>query len=86
MVNFALQPRTWVSRGARTECETPVETDAEGHLSRRIAVASIVYFWIFYFVINTIRMGESPVRSSTAISQGQIFIRTAKNLYCIGKS
>ncbi len=37
-------------------------------------------------VLATIRMGESPVRSSIAISQGQIFIRTAKNLYCIGKS
>jgi two-component sensor histidine kinase len=57
MVNFALQPRSWVSSGARTESEAPVETAAaEGHLSRRIAVASIVYFWIFYFVINTIRM------------------------------
>jgi outer membrane protein assembly factor BamB len=37
-------------------------------------------------ILSTIRMGESPVRSSIAVSQGQIFIRTAKNLYCIGKS
>jgi outer membrane protein assembly factor BamB len=36
-------------------------------------------------VLATIRMGESPARSSIAISHGQLFIRTAKNLYCVGK-
>jgi outer membrane protein assembly factor BamB len=36
-------------------------------------------------VLATVRMGESPVRSSIAIAHGQLFIRTAKNLYCIGK-
>jgi outer membrane protein assembly factor BamB len=36
-------------------------------------------------VINTIAMGEEPVRSSIAVSNGQLFIRTAENLYCIGK-
>jgi len=36
-------------------------------------------------VLSTIPMGESPVRSSVAISDGQLFIRTGKNLYCIGK-
>jgi hypothetical protein len=63
MVNFALQPRTWVSRGDRTECEAQEETaGAGGHLPLNIAVASIIYFWIFYFVINTIRMAvaEAP--------------------------
>ena len=29
--------------------------------------------------------GENNLRSSVAISQGQLFIRTGKNLYCIGK-
>jgi outer membrane protein assembly factor BamB len=33
--------------------------------------------------INT--LGEGPCRSSVAISDGQLFIRTAKSLYCIGK-
>jgi outer membrane protein assembly factor BamB len=36
-------------------------------------------------ILSTIRMGESPVRSTIAASQGQLFIRTARNLYCIGK-
>ena len=37
-------------------------------------------------ILSTIQMGESPVRSSIAVSHGQLFIRTARNLYCIGKS
>ncbi len=36
-------------------------------------------------ILSTIPMGEEPSRSSLAISQGQIFIRTAQHLYCIGK-
>jgi outer membrane protein assembly factor BamB len=36
-------------------------------------------------VLATIRMGESPVRASIAAAQGELFIRTASNLYCIGK-
>jgi len=29
--------------------------------------------------------GDNSLRSSIAISQGQIFIRTGKTLHCIGK-
>lgn len=35
-------------------------------------------------ILGTIRMGEPPVRSSIAVAYGQLFIRTGKNLYCIG--
>ena len=34
-------------------------------------------------VLATVRMGESPVRSSIAAAQGELFLRTAKNLYCL---
>ena len=34
-------------------------------------------------VLATVRMGEGPVRSSIAIAQGELFVRTAKNLYCV---
>ncbi|HVV74066.1 MAG TPA: PQQ-binding-like beta-propeller repeat protein [Verrucomicrobiae bacterium] len=37
-------------------------------------------------VLSTIPMGEGPVRASIAAAHGQLFIRTAKNLYCVGKS
>ncbi|HTL54652.1 MAG TPA: PQQ-binding-like beta-propeller repeat protein [Candidatus Limnocylindrales bacterium] len=36
-------------------------------------------------IISTISMGEAPVRSSIAAAQGELFIRTAQNLYCIGR-
>ncbi|MBN1844930.1 MAG: PQQ-binding-like beta-propeller repeat protein [Sedimentisphaerales bacterium] len=31
------------------------------------------------------RMGEGPIQSSIAVADGRLFIRTAKNLYCISK-
>ena len=36
-------------------------------------------------VLSTIHMGEAPVRSSFAVAHGELFIRTAQNLYCVGK-
>lgn len=37
-------------------------------------------------ILATLRMGEAPAYSSIAIAQGQLFIRTAKNLYCISQA
>ncbi len=37
-------------------------------------------------IIATIRMGESPVRSSIAVAHGELLIRTAQNLYCVRSS
>ncbi len=34
-------------------------------------------------ILATVPMGEAPVRSSIAVASGALFIRTAKNLYCI---
>jgi outer membrane protein assembly factor BamB len=36
-------------------------------------------------ILSTIKMGEEPIRSSIAVSDGQLFIRTAQNLYCVRK-
>lgn len=36
-------------------------------------------------ILSTIRMGEEPIRSSIAVADGNLFIRTAENLYCVGK-
>jgi outer membrane protein assembly factor BamB len=35
-------------------------------------------------VLSSILMGEAPVRSSIAVAHGELFIRTAQNLYCVG--
>ncbi len=37
-------------------------------------------------VLSVLAMGEAPVRSSIAVAHQQLFIRTARNLYCIGKN
>jgi two-component system, LytTR family, sensor kinase len=55
MVNFALQAPAWLPRTARGNQDADAAS-AEARLSPRIAAASIVNFWIFYFVINTVRM------------------------------
>jgi outer membrane protein assembly factor BamB len=34
-------------------------------------------------ILSIIRMGEAPVRSSIAVAHGALFLRTAKNLYCV---
>ena len=38
-----------------------------------------------YKEVATNPLNDGPCQASPAVSQGQIFIRTAKNLYCIGK-
>ena len=35
-------------------------------------------------VLSTIAMGEAPCRASIVPSGGQLFIRTARALYCVG--
>src|SRR5882762_7939259 len=58
MVNFALQASSWLPGASRRGRDTVAleATPDEARLSLRIAGASIVNFWIFYFVINTVRM------------------------------
>jgi outer membrane protein assembly factor BamB len=34
-------------------------------------------------ILSTIAMGEAPVRSSIAVAHGQLFLRTARNVYCV---
>ena len=35
-------------------------------------------------ILSTIPMGDEPCKSSIAAAHGQLFIRTAKSLYCVG--
>lgn len=36
-------------------------------------------------ILSTIPLNEEPCRASVVASHGQLFLRTAQNLYCIGK-
>jgi two-component system LytT family sensor kinase len=56
MANIALDAPLSSPRAAAgsTDACAPMQTDA--HLPTRVAIRSIVGFWLFYFVINTVRM------------------------------
>ncbi|MCB9766675.1 MAG: hypothetical protein H6752_00645 [Candidatus Omnitrophica bacterium] len=36
-------------------------------------------------VLNEVEMGEGLCRSTISVTDGQLFIRTAEHLYCIGE-
>jgi len=38
-----------------------------------------------YKIIFQTKIGEGPIQSSIAVADGRLFIRSAQNLYCIGK-
>ena len=37
-------------------------------------------------ILSTIPMGESPVRSTVAVAGQHLYLRTARNLYCLGQA
>ncbi len=37
-------------------------------------------------LLSKMEMGEGPVRATMAVARGEIFIRTSKQLYCIGRN
>ena len=48
-----------------------------------VAVGGVLTAGEEFKILSTIPMGEAPVRASIAVAQGELFVRTAKNLYCI---
>jgi outer membrane protein assembly factor BamB len=68
-----------------------------GHSSSPVSANGLVYFTSDQGVTSVLQPGKTfkvaaqnelgePVSSSPAISQGQLFIRTHKHIYCIGKN
>jgi outer membrane protein assembly factor BamB len=35
-------------------------------------------------ILSKTELNEEPVRASVAVARGQVFVRTARNLYCFG--
>jgi hypothetical protein len=63
-------------------------TAAEGRLygiSEAGQVAVIQAGGDAFKVVMETQIKEPPIRSSIAIAQGHLFVRTAENLYCVGK-
>jgi outer membrane protein assembly factor BamB len=64
---------------------SPTGADGRIYCISEAGTAVVVSAGDAFNVLATIPMGEAPVRASIAEAHGELFIRTAKNLYCIGK-
>ena len=65
-------------------CASPVAADGKVYFLSEQGDTTVAEAGPKLKVIATNSLGEK-CQASPAISQGQIFIRTEKNLYCIGK-
>jgi outer membrane protein assembly factor BamB len=64
---------------------SPTGADGKIYLISESGTAIVLEAGDEFKIISTIPMKEGPVRSSIVASHGQLLIRTAENLYCIGK-
>jgi outer membrane protein assembly factor BamB len=64
---------------------SPTGADAKIYCIGEAGTAVVLDAGDEFKVLASIPMGEAPVRSTIAAAQGQLFIRTARNLYCIAK-
>jgi outer membrane protein assembly factor BamB len=65
-------------------CASPVAAAGNIYFLSEQGVATVIEAGPKFNIVATNSLGEK-CQASPAISQGQIFIRTEKNLYCIGK-
>ncbi len=75
--------RHWMERLPGGHSPSPVSADGLVYFVSDRGVATVIRPSETFAVIAKNELGE-PVSASPAISQGQIFLRTHQNLYCIG--
>ncbi|MBT4623023.1 MAG: PQQ-binding-like beta-propeller repeat protein, partial [Verrucomicrobia bacterium] len=75
--------RHWMERLPGGHSPSPVSADGLVYFVSDRGVTTIIRPSETFAVIAKNELGE-PVSASPAISQGQIFLRTHQNLYCIG--
>jgi outer membrane protein assembly factor BamB len=64
---------------------SPTGADGKIYCLSEAGMAVVLSAGDEFKILSTISMGESPVRSSIAAAQGELFIRTSRNLYCVGR-
>jgi outer membrane protein assembly factor BamB len=62
---------------------SPTGADGKVYLINQAGDVVVLEAGDQFKVVSRIRMAEAPVKSSIAAANGKLFIRTAKNLYCI---
>jgi outer membrane protein assembly factor BamB len=76
--------KTWQGNLGVREIFRASPTGADGRIYCVSESGTVVVLAADEFkILATIPFGEAPVRSSIAVAHGSLFIRTAKNLYCI---
>ena len=76
--------RHWQERLPGGHSPSPVSADGLVYFTSDLGVTSVIRPGETFEVVTQNKLGE-PVSASPAISQGQLFIRTHEQLYCIGK-
>jgi len=64
---------------------SPTGADAKIYCLSENGTAVVLDAGDEFKILSTVPMDEGPVRSSIAVAHGQLFIRTAQHLYCVGK-
>lgn len=64
---------------------SPTGADGKIYLVSERGTVLVVEAGNEFKVVGRTDFEESPTRSSVAVAHGQIFVRTARNLYCFGK-
>ena len=76
----------WTERLEGTFSASPVATaDGKVYFVNENGNATVIQAGREFKEVGTCALNDGPCQASPAVSEGQIFIRTAKNLYCIGK-
>ncbi|MCL5098841.1 MAG: PQQ-binding-like beta-propeller repeat protein, partial [Candidatus Omnitrophica bacterium] len=63
---------------------SPIGADGKIYCLSEQGTAVVLEAGPEFKILSTIPMGEQPCMSSVAIAHGQLFIRTAQHLYCVG--
>ncbi len=64
---------------------SPVGADGKIYTISEAGLVTVLAAGDRFQVLSSIAMGEAPCRASVAVADRQLFIRTARSLYCIGE-
>ncbi|HTI71862.1 MAG TPA: PQQ-binding-like beta-propeller repeat protein [Candidatus Limnocylindria bacterium] len=65
---------------------SPTGADGKIYLVSERGTALVVSAGDEFKILAKIELGDGPVKSSVAVAHGQLFIRTAHKLWCVGKA
>ena len=70
---------------AETVWSSPTGADGKIYLVSERGTVLVLSAGDEFQLLSKLELGEDPVKSSVAVARHQVFVRTAKTLYCFGK-